>query len=212
MSNVVQSIDYVAAACAIYRVNNNRMVKGSSTKYSSNAQLVQHFRGIALVEVTEADKQSAETICTYLEQQVMLSKLTNKRFSEFVEGICITINRPTINFINESIAVWAPSAYASLLAKDNESSEFARVAITSKYLGKVSAKIETNFVTVSKRWHREFRCFRYQGHDGAGNAVGFLSIDKFPASIRISGNIKKVCVSAHTGCKVTILTYVKVAK
>ena len=214
MSRTKVSLDeMLSAVVAAYRVNGDQIVKvpNEDKKISNKTIILSLLAGQECsAEITEQDRLQAQTIRSYMVQRHMLSQLTGKPLGEFVDQIASYLNTDTVPAWSAGILAWAPKVYQSLLVQDGVNQEFSLLSTTSSYIGKLGDKLELDFTVVSKRWSQAYNCWRYAGHDGRGNLVGFLNKKELSqGSVKIKGRVKAQEVAKSTGGKTTFLNYVK---
>lgn len=214
MAKMIESVGLVAVAQAAFRTNGNQLLKDAKGELNSNGMLVKEYvyHGKPTVTVTEEDHAQAEVIRGYITQRVMLSKLTGRKLSDFIVKIGEMLDPATTSIKNAGLVAWAPKVYADLLKADEQQQEFSHLGITSGYLGRVGEKIEFEFHTVSKRWTNVYNCFRYAGHDGKGNLVGFLCKHDYPAVVKLKARIKATETAKISGGKTTYVNYTRAIK
>jgi hypothetical protein len=201
--------DVVAVACAIYREAGNKIVREGDDV--SRDRLDMHFAKEKTVTVTDADRDMAETVMSYVQQQTTINALTGAKVSAFVAEVVAIADAPEISERNFGRIVWLPKLYADMVAKDDVKQDLAHYTVTSKYVGKIKDKMEIDFTPLTVKYSRDYNCYRHLGHDGHGNLIGFLS--KAQHTGRIKGNIKRHATSTYHGnAKITYLNYVQGVK
>lgn len=207
-------IDVVSAACAIFRINDNKVVRDNPEQIPTSKQMIiDHFLNDKTVEITDSDREQADTCIKQLQHRLLMAQLSSKSQSEFVEEITQLVLAPTetIGKNKLGLAVWIPKVVQSIVAEDQKNLEVARFAFNSKYVGKLGEKVELTFNPFSVKFVREYNCFRHFGHDEHGNLIGFLN--KTQITGPITGRVKTHNTSKyHNGGRVTYLNYVKGVK
>ena len=206
--STVNVMDVVTVACAVYRINGGLVRDTKDDKVANGILVKSHFLNNTPVDITEADREAATTACNYLVQTVMLAKLTSKNVNEFTANIVELLEKETTASRNIGLLTWVPKLYADLTKNDDLKQELTVIGFGSQYLGKVGDKIIVNFTAITKRFNNNYNCWRYTGHDGNGNLVGFLSKNEI-ANGKIKGKIKATEYSNYNGGKTTFLNYVK---
>ena len=208
--STISCVELLAVAQAAYRENGNELHQSSKDGKVANGILVKEavYNNKPTVTVTDEDRVHAQNIKDYITQRVMLSKLTGKSLNEFIVKIGDILVQESTSIRNAGLLTWAPKVYADLQKAEDVNQELSVLGITSKYIGQVGSKIEIEFHTVTKRW-TQFGCFRYVGHDGNGNLIGFLSKHEYPAVVKIKARIKNCEISKFSGGKTTYLNYTK---
>lgn len=207
----VNTLDVLSVACAAYRINGG-LLKDATADKNSNALLVKgHFRDSKPLEVTEQDRESAEAVKNYIQQTVMLARLQSMPVNDFTDKISKILDAETTNTVNIGLLTWAPKLYADLQKSSDTKQEVSLIGISSNYIGNVGNKVNINFTTISKRFNTTYNCWRYLGHDGNGNLIGFLNKNEINDG-PIKGKIKATEHSKYAGGKVTYLNYVKEVK
>lgn len=211
MPRAIDCVELLAIAQAAWRVNGNELIQASKDGRIPNVTLVKEtaYNNVPTVEVTDEDRTQAAAMREYISQRVMLSKLTGRSLSEFINKINEIIVNDKVNPRNAGLIAWAPKVYSDLQKSDTAQQEFGLLALTSKYIGTVGSKVELEFHTVTKRWTNNYGCFRYSGHDGNGNLVGFLSKNDYPLVAKIRARVKAQETGRLSGGKTTYLNYTK---
>ena len=208
-------IDILAVACAAYRINGNQILRESKDDKIANGVLVKaHFLDNKHLDVTDEDRERAEEVKNYICQRVTMMLLTNTVVNDFLSSVFTIVSSEKTHPRNIGMATWAPKLCADLTRTDEQKHEMTVLSYGSNYLGKVGDKIELTFTTVVERWTQSYNCYRYTGHDGQGNLVGFLSKNKLSSQtgVKIKGRIKTTEKGRFTGGKTTYLNYVKEIK
>ncbi len=206
------TLQLLAIASAAFRINDYAILKESTTDKIANGMMVKrhiHEPSKSTLEVLPEDHEYAQLIKDYVTQRITISRLTGKAVSEFIEQIASLLDNETVNIREAGILTWAPKVYTDLLKADEQHMEFTTIGVTSNFVGKIGDKITVDFTTVSKRWNQNFGCWRYSGHDGKGNLIGFLSKTDYPAQVCIKGRIKAHEQSRFTSGKTTYINYTK---
>ena len=209
----MNTVDLLAVAQAAYRINGNALLKDTRNDLIANGVLVKaHLAGTTKLELIPDDTDQATAIKSYISQRVMLSRLIGKPLGDFVEQIGDLLEKEQVNKKNAGILAWAPKVYADMIKADDNSQDIARIATTSRYIGKVGDKVELEFHTIIKRWNANYNCYRYTGHDGKGNLIGFLCKNDYPAIIKLKARIKACEESRFTNGRTTYINYTKEIK
>jgi hypothetical protein len=213
----IKVIDVIAAAVAAYRANGNAIVNrsGDLAFPVTNVTLVKQYitePTKSQLAVTDEDIASAEEIKSHILQKVLVSRLSGKAISDFVERIGLIVEDETTSRSNIGILVWTPKVYNDLITADAQQHELTVNGFTSKYLGSKGDHVVLEFTTVIKRWNKTYQCYRYTGHDSNGNLVGFLSGTDFPATVKLKARIKATEDSKFSGGKTTYINYAKEIK
>jgi hypothetical protein len=212
MSKSVDILELLSVVQAAYRINGFAMLREAKDDKNSNGVMVKaHYYEPEKhrITVTDDDRTQAEAIRSYLTQRSMLAKLTGRALSDFATSIAEKLENEKASLRDAGILTWAPKVCADLQKADEAQQDFARISITSNFIGKLKSKVEIDFTTISKRWNNNYNCFRYTGHDGNGNLIGFLSKHDYPAQVRIRGNVKAHENGRLTSGKTTYLNYTK---
>jgi hypothetical protein len=200
--------EVVAVACAIFREVGNKVER--TGEQSSRVRLERHYKD-QQVAVTDADREMAETVMTYVQQKTTINALTGAKVGVFVQDVVALVDSKDIKERDFGRIVWLPKLYTDMVARDEAKQDLAHYTITSRYVGKIKDKLEVNFTPLTVNYSRDYNCYRHLGHDGSGNLIGFLS--KAQHSGLIKGNIKKHSTSSyHSNAKVTYLNYVQEVK
>lgn len=211
MPRAIDCIELLAIAQAAWRVNGNELIQAAKDGRIPNGTLVKEsvYNNVPTVEVTAEDRTQAVAMREYITQRVMLSRLTGRSLSEFVNKINDIIIEEKTNPRNAGLVAWAPKVYSDLQKSDEAQQEFSLLGLSSGYLGRLGDKVELEFHTITKRWTSNYNCFRYTGHDGNGNLVGFLSKNDYPAVVKLKARIKAHETGRLSGGKTTYLNYTK---
>lgn len=210
----INTLQLLAIASAAFRINGYAILKESTTDKIANGIMVKYHinePSKSKLEVMSEDIEQAQVIKDYVTQRITISRLTGKPVSEFIEQIAMLLDQDTANVREAGIVTWAPKVYADLVKTDEQQVEFSSLGVTSKFIGCIGDKITLDFTTVSRRWNQNFGCWRYSGHDGKGNLIGFLSKTDYPAQVCIKGRIKAHEQSRFTNGKTTYINYTKQA-
>ena len=208
-------IDILSVACAAYRINGNQILRESKDDKIANSVLVKaHFWDNKHLDVTDEDRAKAEEVKNYICQQVTMMMLTGTTINDFLNSVFAIVNTEKTHLRNIGVVTWAPKLCADLARTDEQKHEMTVLSYGSNYLGKDGDKIELTFTTIVERWTQAYNCYRYTGHDGQGNLVGFLSKNKLSnlTGVKIKGRIKTTEKGRFTGGKTTYLNYVKEIK
>jgi len=209
--------EVLTVAQAIFRLEGNRINRGDFDfvakvqQVSSKERIVAHFNNTKLIEVTDADREVAKSIASYIQQRIIMDTLMQKEISDFITDINTIVGREYVHQFDLGRVVWAPKLYADMVQQSANQEDIAQYAISSVYVGRVKEKIELDFTVISVKYNREYECFRHLGHDGAGNLIGFLN-KKSIGNGRIQGRVKSQSISKYNNNgRVTYLNYVKEA-
>ena len=209
--------EVLTVAQAIFRLEGNRINRGDFDfvakvqQVSSKEHIVAHFNNTKLIEVTDADREVAKSIASYIQQRIIMDTLMQKEISDFITDINTIVGREYVHQFDLGRVVWAPKLYADMVQQSANQEDIAQYAISSAYVGRVKEKIELDFTVISVKYNREYECFRHLGHDGAGNLIGFLN-KKSIGNGRIQGRVKSQSISKYNNNgRVTYLNYVKEA-
>lgn len=203
--------EVIAVACALYRTNGNKVIKDNDKKLPTSKQLlVDHFENIALVDVTDADREFATVCCSQIQHRVLMNALVDRNSNDFLDKVSDLVIGPHEKFsVNKfGLAVWIPAVTAGMQAEEQQKLDLASLAFSSKYQGKLGEKITVNFTPIRVKYVPNYSCFRHFGHDGNGNLIGFLHKKELKG--KIHGKVKAQEVSKYNGNgRVTYLNYVK---
>jgi len=212
-----ETTEVLAVAQAIFRLEGNRINRGDFDfvakvqQVSSKERIVAHFNNTKLIEVTDADRETAKAMPAYIQQRVIMDTLMQKEIGGFIADINTIVSRDHVHQFDLGRVVWAPKLYADMVRQSANQEDIAQYAITSTYVGHIKEKIELDFTVISAKFNREYNCFRHLGHDGKGNLIGFLN-KKSIGSGRIQGRVKSQSISRYnSNGRVTYLNYVKEA-
>ena len=211
-----ETAEVLAVAQAIFRLEGNRINRGDFDfvakvqQVSSKERIVAHFNNTKLIEVTDADRETAKAMPAYIQQRVIMDTLMQKQISDFIADINTIVSRDHVHQFDLGRVVWAPKLYADMVQQSANQEDIAQYAITSAYVGQAKQKLELNFFVISTKFSREYNCFRHLGHDGAGNLIGFLNKNKIESGKRIQGRVKSHSISRYNNNgRVTYLNYVR---
>jgi hypothetical protein len=211
MAKTINCVELLAVAQAAYRTNGNQLLREPKDGLVPNGTLVKEFvyRNKPTVEVTEEDRTQARAMRDYINQRIMLSKLTGRTLSDFIVKLGVIISEDKVGIVNAGLAAWAPKVYSDLLKTDEAQQEFSLLGISSGYIGSLGDKVELEFYTITRRWTKHYGCFRYTGHDGQGNLIGFLSKNEYPKYVKLKARVKAHETGRLTQGKTTYLNYTK---
>ena len=199
-----------AAAMAAFRINGNSVLRESIEGKTANKVLIESELSNSSI-VTDEDRAAAKQLIEFLTHQQTLAGLTGKTLSEFNQLVTLLASTEKITKRLIGIAQWAPRLQQDLQRAQEIRNQLAVLSYGSKYLGRIGEKVQIGFVTVQKRYNKTYQAWRYIGHDGRGNIVGFISKHNFEKSeFQINGRIKTTETSrfAENG-KTTYLSHVK---
>ena len=210
MNKQVNTIDALAAAVAAFRINDNQIVKFTSTKPGNKEMVLAHLAGTSLLDVTESDQQLAEDIASYLNQQLTVSALTNRKVSEFFREVAVMAAEAIVHTRKIGQLVWAPKLYIDNLKQEEYRERVSRCVFSSRHIGTIKTPITVELDILSRRYAAMFDCTSYIASDSAGNLYGILSKLNFPDKVTVKGRVKNHSTSAaHSNAKITYLNYVK---
>lgn len=206
-------MDALACAVAVYRQNNNQVVKYTTERKGNRELVLDHFSGTNTITVTDADIEQAKTIANCLAQQVTLSALTGKKISGFYLDVVSLLAKSSMSQNKVGILVWAPKLHDDDIKRQDTADTVTRYSFGSKYIGSKKDKIAITVNVLFKRFVRDYNCYSYLCNDENGNLIGFLS--KFDLTegnnVKLTGRIKNHgTTSKFNNGKVTYLNYVKV--
>ena len=203
--------EVIAAACALYRINGNAVVKDNDKKLPTSKQLlVDYFVNNKPFEVTEVDREFAVGCIAQIQHRVLMNHLTDRKTTDFLDKLSDIVIGPN-DVVSEKkfgYMVWVPAVVSGMQAEEQQKLDLAHLVYTSKYQGKLGEKIAVNFTPIRVKYAHSYSCWRYFGHDGNGNLIGFLSKKELKG--KIQGKVKSHEVSKYNGGgRVTYLNYVK---
>lgn len=203
--------EVIAAACALYRINGNKVVKDNDKKLPTSKQLlVDHFVNNKQIEITNADREFGDACVSQIQHRVLVNHLTDRKTGEFIDKVSDLVIGPfeTIAEKKFGYIAWVPAIVAGFQAEEQQKIDLAHLVYSSKYQGKLGEKIVVNFTPIRVKYAHSYSCWRYFGHDGNGNLIGFLSKKELKG--KIQGKVKSHQVSKYnSGGRVTYLNYVK---
>jgi hypothetical protein len=207
----VDTKQVLAAAVAVYRIQNNRVVRFENDIPGNKEMVLDILAGTSTIQITEDDQTRAGEIGSYLEQKIMLSTLTSVRVNDFLRQISELANLPEVPTNSIGQLVWAPKLYDDSVKQDGVKQDIGQFAFTSTYLGREKDKIEFTFNPIDVRYLSTYNCYRHVGHDGKGNLVTFLNKNSVDTVQRIRARIKSCEQSRHyANAKTTQINFVKV--
>lgn len=203
------SLEVFVVACAIYRINDQQIVKDNDKNIATSKKIMSdHFAKIQLVELTDTDREQAESCVAQLKNRVLMNQLTDRKQTDFIDEVCGLVSKNTIGSNKFGLAVWIPKIVAGMLVEDQQRLDVAHIAFSSQYQGRLGERLTVEFHPIRVKFVHEYNCFRHFGHDGRGNLIGFLN--KKELSGKITGKVKTQEVSKfNNNGKVTYLNYVK---
>jgi hypothetical protein len=210
----INVLDTLVLAVAAYRVNGNSVVNSTTLERPvTNAAMVKsHMLHCTSIEVLDEDRTRAQEIKDAIVQQVLLARLTGKELGNFVERVGLIVEKESTGRSDFGIIIWIPKIYADLQAEQNQTHELTINGYSSRYIGRIGDKVELEFTTVIKRWNKTYLCYRYTGHDGNGNLVGFFCKHEYPLTVKLRAKVKAQEESKFSGGKITYLNYTKEIK
>lgn len=209
----VDTKQVLGAAVAVYRIQNNRVVRFENDIPGNKEMVLDILAGTSTIQVTEDDYTRAGEIASYLEQKIMLSTLTGARINDFLRQISELANLKEVPSNSIGQLVWAPKLHEDSVKQDNVKQDIGQFAFTSTYLGREKDKIEFTFNPIDVRYLSAYNCFRHVGHDGKGNLVTFLNKNSIDTVQRIRARIKSCEQSRHyANAKTTQINFVKVVE
>jgi hypothetical protein len=207
----IDTLELLAVAVAVYRMNGNRVINNDPKATSNKESVKNHFLGQPTVRVSGDDRDQATVIKNYLEQKVMLTRLTGARLSNFLSDVVENISKQSVRHFLIGQLVWAPKLYDDSIKQDNVKQDISVISVDSKYIGKEKDKVELTFHLFDCKYNSNYNCYRHIGHDGKGNLIGFLNKNQIADKSHIRARIKSTGVSNYYGNgKVTYLNFVKV--
>lgn len=211
------TLQVLATAIAAYEHNNNSIVRNpgveNGVEFLSNRQLIDNAvqgAGAPFV-VNDIHVKQAEGIISYLEQTVIMQSLkgTPDRFLAQIGAILANKETTDKEF---GIVAWAPHLADQYQKKDHVREVSARYEYRSRYIGRVSDKVEIDFTMIDKRYIKSMDCFAVYGYS-QDNLVFYWAknLDKVCEVGRIQGRIKEHKEDEYRNrARVTVLNYVKV--
>ena len=114
--NQFKTSDVITAACALFRINGNRIVRESDEGFkkedrTSKQQLIDHLNGTVAVEITDADCKMYETAVQYIQQKILMNTVSGKETSEFITDINNLTYKETLTNRQLGQALWMPKVY-----------------------------------------------------------------------------------------------------
>jgi hypothetical protein len=163
--------------------------------------------------ITDADRAEAQEIISYIQGQVTLSILSNKKVSTFVLELAKAMEDEIVPQHKVGLLVYAPNVWFSGQKRDAINEQTNELLYTSQPLGAVDQKVTLNFTLIETRFIQQIGCYSAYGKDDAGNLVSFLTKhEHLCVSGKIIGKVKKAEADQwHNNAIVTSLNYVKLA-
>jgi len=216
MQAMFDTHDVVAVACAIYREAGNKVLRETDESLvdrtlASKIRMYDHFSGTKTVTVTEQDRTAADDAITYAQQRLLMNAISGKDVSSFTADIVKLTEANKIDARQFGRIVWLPKIAEQMTQADKTKNEISLYALSSMYVGKVGSKVTLTFTPISKKFNREYNCYRYLGVDEFNNLVTFFNKnDDIKGTVH--AKVKHQEVSGFYGGKVTALNYVKESK
>lgn len=206
----VNTFDVLTAAVVAFRLNDNKIVKYSNTPGEiPNRQIVDNVLN-GTETATDQDRALALQIKQDLGHHEVMSAIMGRGLNTFVGDVVARIRQETMPAFGIGSVVWAPKIHADIMKSQDVQQEIALLSHNSKYIGRVGDKLVLEFYTISERYSTQYDCWRYTGHDGKGNLVGFLTKNKLTNTVvKIKGRIKSTQIGKLTSGQTTYLNYVK---
>lgn len=206
----VNTNDALAAAVAAFRITGNQIAKFTAAKPGNREMILAHLDGLNVLDVTAEDRQQAEDIASYLNQQLTVSALTNRKVSEFFRDVAMLAAEATVHIRKIGQLAWAPKLYVDSLKQDEYRERVSRYVYSSRHMGTIKKPITVELDILSRRYAAMFDCTSYIASDSSGNLYGILSKLNFPDKVTVKGRVKNHSTSAsHSNAKITYLNYVK---
>jgi hypothetical protein len=210
----VETLQTVAAACAVYRMFNRTVKKPEIgiTAPTSKQMLLDHFNGVSLLDITEADQSHATEVINSIQHRNMVDKLAGRASSPFFLDVAERLEKESVSSSDFGIVVWAPKLVDDLTSRDDQHQQQRQILHDSAHIGTQGKSIAIEFHPLSYHFKKDYNTYVMLGHDGCGNAVSFWH--KFPVDrVRsIKGKVKHHGnINAMGNIRVTNLNYVKMA-
>lgn len=224
---MIPTVDAVAATVFAFRTQGNKIEKYDVTAqpeqvYSdytapavaavtSNKTLA--FAALDNATITQADRDEAQEVISYVQGQVTMALLAGKPCSDFVKELAKALEETEVPRFKIGLLVYAPNVRYTGEKREAINEQTTELLYTSQALGAVGQKVEFNFTLIEKRYVQAFDMFSAYGKDDAGNLVNFLTKhEALAADGKKVGKIKKAEADKwHGNAMVTSLNYVKAA-
>ena len=219
MKKQFPTLEVLAVAVSAYQHNHGRVernaVSTDTQQIVPNRQLMlEYLEGNCtnLQTVSDHDRKHAEGIVQYLQQTGVMQTLTN-RGDRFLAQINALLLNPMLSPRDFGLVAWAPKLADDYQKKDRVREISARYEYSSRYVGQLGDKIQTNFTLIDSRYIQSMNCHAVYGNDDQGNLIFYWARDekKIVKSGRIHGRIKSHKQDSYrANACVTTLNYVKI--
>lgn len=222
MNKLVNVREALAVAIYAFRANNNMVVRDMYHNdhvemFPNKAYLIKHFidssssLNISAFEITDELLAEADNVKQQLEYIVTMSVLIQGRTNPFTEDCAKLVSADSVGTKHFGTLVWIPKLVSDNQAKETAKIRSAQLEHSSKYIGKLSDRIELNFNLIEKRYINNINCWAAYGHTDEGNLVKFLTkYEELCNNGTIRGRIKEITRDTYrNNAQVTSLNHVK---
>ena len=219
MSNSVDTRQALAVAVAAFRANGNRIVKDPTQpqQHTNKMYLWSHFVPLKTnqpqmtTEITAELLTAANQVSTCIDHAITMAMLTKGRVPVFIQSVHEVIKRPQVHVRDLGVLLWAPKLVADLDHQQNLKALSAMYELSSRFVGQLNTRIETEFNLIEKRYVRSINVWSAYGFDSQGNLLKFLTKhEDLCVSGRVRARIKSHMIDAYRNmAKVTGLNFVK---
>jgi hypothetical protein len=211
MERSMDTLELVAVAVAVYRHNNNQVIKDDPSR--NNRDLARAYLDKQMppgIAVTDADRQHAKIIRDYFEQKVVWAQLSNMKLPAFFRSVADVIQQPMQDPRSLAQLVWAPKLHSDHVQQDLIDAAICEMATNSDYIGEPRHSVVLKLHIFQCGYNQNYHCYHYFGHDGQGNLVRFLNKNLLADHSQVRARVKALDVSAkYRNARVTVLNYVK---
>lgn len=222
MNKQVNVREALAVALYAFRANNNMVVRDMYNSdhvemFPNKAYLTKHFidssSSVNIPDITITDEllTEADSIKQQLDYIVTMSMLVTGRINSFTEDCFKLVSGETVGTKHFGTLVWIPKLVSDNQVKETAKIRSAQLEHSSKYIGKLSDRVEFNFNLIEKRYVSRINCWAAYGHTDEGNLVKFLTKHEDLCNNGIiRGRIKETSRDPYrNNAQVTSLNHVK---
>lgn len=189
------TLEALAAAVAAFQTAGNRVVRYNESDVWSNGfgckEVVDSWlTDGSILSVTEAHREQAQEIQSWLSQKMTLSVLSNQQLSGFFVDVCSLLQNENINQRKLGMLVWAPKLYNDMNARDNQVMDIRLTCQNSKCIGQIGKPITLTVQVMDTYYMRDFMKWRTVCADNQGNLVQFYHSEKLEGTVNIKARVK----------------------
>lgn len=208
-------MEVLAASYAAFDYTGKTVLRVPSEGARSNRELIDNYvngRESPLV-ITEAHRQLAAEVGSYLDQVKLIKLLTHGRNDSFLESLIEAIKEDTVEHRSIGLIAWIPKSESDFRKQEKIKVESSLYEPQSKFVGKVKDTIQINFTLIEKRYLKDRDMYSVYGRDEHGNLFFYWANNagKIVEAGAVQGRVKAHKVDPYRNkAHVTYLNYVKV--